>query len=256
MRGTDTTGIAYNYGGKLRIYKRPLPTHKMKFRVPHGVNVILGHTRMTTQGSEKRNINNHPFSGKVPDRPFALAHNGMLWNDEELRKSEKLPFTPIETDSYIAVQLIEQQRALHFDSLKAMAEKVQGSFVFTVLDHEDSIWFVKGDNPLHIFCYDGYLLYASTEEILIRTERRLKIRRHSTIDIGEGEILKIDRHGKQSRGTFIMQHTFEHFWRSYPYYGRQAAFESCLMDEPQTLENLFATAKHFGFVSLGYTLMT
>ena len=30
-RGTDATGIAYNSGGKLRIYKRPLPGHKMKF---------------------------------------------------------------------------------------------------------------------------------------------------------------------------------------------------------------------------------
>ena len=25
VRGTDATGIAYNFGGRMRIYKRPLP---------------------------------------------------------------------------------------------------------------------------------------------------------------------------------------------------------------------------------------
>ena len=65
---------------------------------------------------------------------YALAHNGVLWNDKELRIAENLPLTSVETDSYIAVQLLEQQKALDFDSLKAMAEKVEGSFVFTVLD--------------------------------------------------------------------------------------------------------------------------
>lgn len=62
VRGTDATGIAYNYQDTLRIYKRPLPAHKMWFRIPRDVNVIMGHTRMTTQGSEKKNFNNHPLS--------------------------------------------------------------------------------------------------------------------------------------------------------------------------------------------------
>ena len=54
-RGTDATGIAYNMGGTLRIYKRPVPAHRLRFRVPEQARVILGHTRMTTQGSAKRN---------------------------------------------------------------------------------------------------------------------------------------------------------------------------------------------------------
>ena len=50
VRGTDATGIAYNFNDRLRIYKRPLPARKMKIHIPHGVNVVMGHTRMTTQG--------------------------------------------------------------------------------------------------------------------------------------------------------------------------------------------------------------
>ena len=140
MRGTDATGIAYNFAGRLRIYKRPLPAHKMRLHVPNGVSVIMGHTRMTTQGSEKHNQNNHPFAGKVAKKSFALAHNGVLWNDKALGLAEQLPETSVETDSYVAVQLIEKQNTLDFDSLQVMAEKVEGSFVFTVLDSEDSIW--------------------------------------------------------------------------------------------------------------------
>ena len=44
VRGTDATGIAYSFNGRLRIYKRPLPARKMKIHIPHGVNVVMGHT--------------------------------------------------------------------------------------------------------------------------------------------------------------------------------------------------------------------
>ena len=64
---------------------------------------------MTTQGRASRNRNNHPFFGEAGGELFALAHNGVLWNDDILRRSKHLPKTKIETDSYIAVQLIEQK---------------------------------------------------------------------------------------------------------------------------------------------------
>ena len=158
VRGTDATGIAYS------------------FNIPHGVNVVMGHTRMTTQGNAQFNQNNHPFLGHVDGSSFALAHNGVLWNDKELRMEESLPMTSVETDSYIAVQLLEQQKTLDFDSLQAMAEKVEGSFVFTVLDKDNSIWFVVGDNPLCVMFYDGFLLYASTQEILCKTLKKLRLK--------------------------------------------------------------------------------
>ena len=34
----------------------------MKIHIPHGVNAVMGHTRMTTQGNAQFNQNNHPFS--------------------------------------------------------------------------------------------------------------------------------------------------------------------------------------------------
>lgn len=41
-----------------------------------------------------------------------LAHNGVLYNGREFRREQHLPPTPIETDSYITVQLLEQGQQL------------------------------------------------------------------------------------------------------------------------------------------------
>ena len=71
-RGTDATGFAYNSMGELIIKKKAVPAHKMNFDVPSDAHVIMGHTRMATQGSAQKNRNNHPFSGKVSDVRFAL----------------------------------------------------------------------------------------------------------------------------------------------------------------------------------------
>ena len=142
-RGTDASGIAYVKGGKVTIYKRPKPAHKLRFNAPNNTRAVMGHTRMTTQGNEKFNYNNHPFYGHA-DVDFAFAHNGVLYNDKELRMEKHLPNTQIETDSYIAVQLLEQQGKLNFDSLKSMAESVQGSFCFTALDENNTLYIIKG----------------------------------------------------------------------------------------------------------------
>lgn len=85
IRGTDATGIAYRTGTKLCIYKRPFPARWMRFRLPAEVKAVMGHTRMTTQGSEMQNCNNHPFYGVADGSAFALAHNGILSNDKLLR---------------------------------------------------------------------------------------------------------------------------------------------------------------------------
>ena len=232
VRGTDATGIAYHFGGRLRIFKRPLPARKLRLRVPNNVNVIMGHTRMTTQGNEKFNQNNHPFPGSINGKTFALAHNGILWNDKILRQQENLPQTSVETDSYVAVQLLEQQNALDFASLKTMAETVEGSFVFTVLDSEDAIWFVVGDNPLCLFHYDGYTLYASTQDILVKATKRLRLGKPKSVQQPEeGEILRIDKHGCQTTDSFMPRTTYPHWWRYSPCYGYPWDEDGRLHDE-------------------------
>jgi len=206
VRGTDATGIAYNSGGKLHVYKRPLPGHRLPLHIPHDAAVVMGHTRMTTQGDSRRNYNNHPFRARAGGMEFALAHNGVLHNDRTLRKALKLPETRIETDSFIAVQLLQQRKALTFDSLKYMAEKVEGSFAFTVLDGMDRLYFVKGDNPLCIYHYPrlGLYLYASTGQILMEAVFHMPCLPDEAeqVAMDGGELLMIGPDGKQRRSTF------------------------------------------------------
>ena len=208
-RGTDATGVAYMTGNRMTIYKGPLPAHKMSFRFPNNPSVIMGHTRMTTQGSELINDNNHPFySDKLG---FALAHNGVLYNDIDLRKSKKLPVTKIQTDSYVAVQLIDSKNTLDFDSLKYMAETVEGSFCFTVLSKENELYIVKGDNPMAIAKFDGFYIYASTTEILTKALKKLRLNHFENVEIKEGEIFKIDRKGHITKAEFEADYGFS-YW--------------------------------------------
>jgi len=205
-RGTDATGIAYNYNDRLCIFKRPLPAHRMHYRIPDGVHYVMGHTRMTTQGNEKFNYNNHPFLGQAENTEFALAHNGVLYNDFYLKRTEKLPETKIETDSYVAVQILEKHKTLDTDSLKYMAEQLEGSFTITVMDKDNNMYFVKGDNPMCIYHFKdiGIYIYASTEEILLKALGKMtfKLGRYEKIDITCGDILTIDKYGNRTKSTF------------------------------------------------------
>ena len=199
VRGIDATGYAFNSRGKLVIKKQPLPAHKVKFHVPNDAYVIMGHTRMTTQGLAQRNRNNHPFFGKVKGMPFALAHNGVLTNDAALRKNHGLPRSKIETDSYVAVQLIEKKNSLDLDTVRFMAEQVKGTFSFTVLDRLNRLYMVKGNNPLCLYYIDqlGIYLYASTRSILETALNEMGYDKmpHQEIIIHDGDILLIDEDG-------------------------------------------------------------
>lgn len=218
VRGIDATGVAYNSGGHLRIYKRPLPAHFMRIRIPEDAKVITGHTRMTTQGSEIKNCNNHPFFGRVGSTKFALAHNGVLYNDRILRKTEKLPETNVETDSFVAVQLIERAGELTAQSLGTMAEKLHGTYTFTVLDDKDNLWFVKGENPMCIYHYEklGLYVYASTKEILEKGLKKTFLRTEvpEVVTITGGDILRINTAGVRTKARFDFYEPIS-FWDRY-----------------------------------------
>ena len=205
IRGTDATGLAWVEKGRIGIRKAPCAARRFAFRFPGEVKILMGHTRMTTQGSEKQNQNNHPFPGKAGTTSFALAHNGVLHNDSALRRIHRLPGSRVQTDSYVAVQLLEKAGEISHASLAAMAEELEGSFTFTVLTDQNSLFFLKGNNPLSLWHFpeSGVYLYASTEEILTRAVARVGLRgKKEKVLISQGQILEIDSAGQWSWGRF------------------------------------------------------
>ncbi len=208
VRGTDATGIAYVRDGSMVTYKKPKPAHKVKLFFSKDTRAVIGHTRFTTQGSEKRNCNNHPFEGHCGTELFALAHNGVLYNDRELRREQHLPPTSIETDTYVAVQLLEQGQNLDAENIRRTAELVEGSFVFTILRNDNTLFLVKGNNPLTLYHFPalGLYVYASTKSILDNALRKVHIAEKACeVEISEGEIIEVSPSGNLHKSTFEMQ---------------------------------------------------
>ncbi len=204
-RGTDAAGISYIKEGKVTIYKRPRAAHLIRFNAPDDTKAIMGHTRMATQGDKKHNYNNHPFIGTAGETSYSFAHNGVIF-DKDLRNKKLIPDTHIETDSYAACQLIETQGKLDFDSLKYMAETIEGNFTFTILDNENSLYIVKGSNPMCLLHFEalGIYIYASTESIMKNALKKVGLHKlaYERVETDEGDILRIDKHGTIERAEF------------------------------------------------------
>lgn len=254
-RGTDAAGIAYNSGGRLRVYKRPWPARFLRFKVPNDAYAVMGHTRLTTQGNERFNYNNHPFPAHVPGADFALAHNGILYNDDTLRKQHKLPDTRIQTDSYVAVQLLEHRQELTIDSLAWMVEQLTGSYCFSVLDGKNNLYLVKGDNPLCLVHYPrlGLYLYASTKEILFRALDRRPPCAEAPVEVtlDAGDILKIDTLGGATMGRFDPSNLYQRWgcysdWDYYPRWPLRTK-PTFPVPDPSYLEDLKAVAASCGW---------
>lgn len=253
-RGMDSTGIAYNKGGVLKIYKKPRNAYEMDFSGLDDCVVVTGHTRHATQGSYTKNYNNHPFYGCCENARFALAHNGVLWNDSFLRTRYDIPKDRIETDSYVAVQLLEHFNKLSVENVRKMAESVSGSFTFSMVDNTDTLWIVKGDSPLAIihFPYMNLYAYASTQQILFtalcQTDlvHNISAGMFEMIPIECGEIVRIDKSGKIHRDKFhYYQSYYNCDWRTYTTPKTGDYWETDW--EKQYLEDLKSVGRSMGY---------
>lgn len=223
VRGTDAAGIAYNDRGKLIIHKEAKAAYNIDFKHPERAVCVTGHTRHATQGDKKKNYNNHPFAGACKNLKFALSHNGVLINDADLKKRYHLPKTKIETDSYIAVELLEKKKQLNVDSVKFMAESISGSFAFSILDSSDTLWLIRGDSPLSLVYLPKYRLYvyASTDEILykslvnIKLFNEIKTGSFEEITVRSGDILRILPNGKFLTDKFSYTDYSDFHWWDY-----------------------------------------
>ena len=210
LRGTDASGVAYVRNGKIVIYKKPQPSHEVNFYFPSDITILTGHTRMATHGDARNNYNNHPFVGHTAEGDFALCHNGVLFNYEQVQKQEQLPKTKIKTDSYTAVQLIEKYGKADFETIGKMSDQVNGSFVFTVLTSEEKLYISKWNNPICLLHFQklGIYVYTSTKEIM-QMALRGTIFEKQTVDVipvSEGEMVSIDKNGIIERSRFTPEY--------------------------------------------------
>ena len=255
-RGTDATGIAYVQNGKIKINKKAVSAYKFEPEVPKSASAVIGHTRHSTQGDKSKNYNNHPWCENVQNCQFALAHNGVIINDTSLQKKYNFK-SRIKTDSFVAVQLLKMKNKLDFESLKFMAESINGSFSFNILDSNNNIYIVKGDSPVSILHFRnvGVYVFASTEHILWRalidSELFPELHRGNfeEIILNEGEILKIRNNGELEMSDFTYSYYTGRRWYEYDsmqismyddvYLEEIKAVAAMYGIEPETVEELY-----------------
>ena len=101
-----------------------------------------------------------------------------------------------------------------------MAEKVEGSFCFTLLDNDNNFYIVKGDNPIAVYDFGECYVYASTEDILNKALKKLRIKSgYSKITLSQGDILKLSADGSFDNGEFNTSNLELEYWLN-DYYDR------------------------------------
>jgi glucosamine 6-phosphate synthetase-like amidotransferase/phosphosugar isomerase protein len=132
-------------------------------------NFIVGHNRFTTQGSESKNGNNHPFELNG----FSLVHNGILEDDKKVRKKFGIK-SKIQTDSYTILWLINKfyHESAKTKTHKKMVEAIQktckeleGYYSVFVFDKETKdLYYFRNDRADFQFCLiDDNIILGSTD---------------------------------------------------------------------------------------------
>lgn len=106
-----------------------------------------------------------------------------------------------------------------------MAETVEGNFCFTILDQNNSLYIIKGSNPMYLLHFEtiGLYVYASTETIMKKALKQMGLHKFESkyIDTEEGDILCIDRNGIITRSQFepkLYRSKYMSWYDDSPYY--------------------------------------
>jgi len=146
-RGTDAFGYytekeLFKIKGSVSDY---LKKHKTLYKKWSNSKFVLAHTRATTTGDAKVNINNHPFETKN----FVLGHNGIISNHDEIKHD-----TTIETDSYVIIHLIQKEYEIDgniVEAIKRTTKQISGSYACWLVDKQTGdIYLFRHSNPIEI----------------------------------------------------------------------------------------------------------
>ena len=162
-RGTDATGVAVVGTTRTKVIKEDIPADKFIVKHYKGLKkdvdkakIVLGHTRLATQGHQKDNNNNHPIIGQK----YIMVHNGTCSSMDRIKD---YPYKGT-VDSEILLSHIEKK------GLKEGLKALKGSAAVAIIkeDEPNVVYLWRHNNPLWA-AYDpknNVLFFGSTEDIL------------------------------------------------------------------------------------------
>ena len=207
-RGYDSSGIA-------TVEKDGIKVIKEKGRIANldamdGINDLegtigIGHTRWATHGKPSA-VNSHPHYDK--DKLFAVVHNGIIENYQELRKLlEDNGYTFLsDTDTEVIPNLINLYYKKENDFLKAVklaCDDLKGSFALEILCkyYPDNMIVVRQDSPLVIgrgldenyISSDIPAILSFTKDFYFLNDREFAVLARDNIDFYDNDLNKIDK---------------------------------------------------------------
>lgn len=119
-RGRDAWGMAWlDSAGRIAAYRQPgrLTDYRPLLALARDAVLVVGHTRLATQGPPEDQINNHPH----PTDGGWLCHNGQVRQSERLAGQRLLPLIS-DCDSEVLARLIEAEDGTLLRRCAAAAE--------------------------------------------------------------------------------------------------------------------------------------
>lgn len=172
FRGRDACGfVALTNEGVGQWQKAAVDATKFnRYRqfVPRGTRVMLGHTRLATQGDPGFMENNHP----IKRGPFYIVHNGHVSNDVHL-------FTKAERDRYGSVdsEAIAARLAYEgdLDALDIVMSEIEGAAAVAAVDERDCSRLVvarASTSPVWVYNGKRIVIFASTKWAVESTHKQ------------------------------------------------------------------------------------
>lgn len=131
------------------------------------LQLVLGHCRQPTKGEPNFNFNNHPFV----DDNLVLIHQGIIWNDDDLREEYELPEKG-KTDSWVIVQLIKhfQKKQKLIDAIASTHSILRGYWACALIDK-------KEPDIIYLFCHEKSIVvyYLPEKNIFVFSTERDKL---------------------------------------------------------------------------------
>ncbi len=189
-RGYDSAGIAVQRDGELGVCKVVGRVEGLVGRSAglRGAATGIAHTRWATHGPATE-VNAHPHTD--PTGRFALVHNGIIENVNELR--ERLAKRGVsfrsQTDSEVLAHLVAEAATHHLTLTEAVREAlrgVEGTYGLLVLDsaEPDVIVAARNGSPLVLGLGDGEMFVASDVSAIVHHTRQ-------TVYLEDGEIATV-----------------------------------------------------------------
>lgn len=141
-----------------------MPASKYKVKLGKTTSTAILHTRLFTQGSPKKNRNNHPIPVGERGKRLVGVHNGVIWNDDEVFKKHVTVPRKAEVDSEAVFAYLYE----HGPRPKDLTD-IGGSYALGYLkeDEPNQLYLCRGcDSPLVVARSKHGWVFASTREAL------------------------------------------------------------------------------------------